>query len=340
VFPRRTTPRSLSRLAVWSLTLWAITCGLLWICQPAHAQQQAPVTVLAGLDRTQATVGDPVGLTVTIRYPSTATLDAGDLGTQMAPFEVLSADPPADQRAADGTNERRFRFKIAAYQTGQLRLPPLTVSYTLEGQTGQAQSPPLSFSVESVIPAGEKPADIRPLKPQLDLPLSVAPPLRRIAAGAAAVVALVLLTLIAWILLRRRAPAPIAAPEELPPLEAEARAELDAIVEEGLLSRGDYRTHYARIAECIRRYLSHRYGFPASALTTTELSERMVRTGVGRWRARLVADLLAECDAVHYAHYLPAPARADADLQMAYEVVDMALSQETRTEATRAEVGS
>ena len=84
-------------------------------------------------------------------------------------------------------------------------------------------------------------------------------------------------------------------------------------------ARGEYRTHYAPlIAACIRRYITRRYGFQASALTTTELGERMVHGGVGRWRARLVADLLAECDAVHYAHYLPAPARAEADIQRAY----------------------
>jgi len=44
-----------------------------------------------------------------------------------------------------------------------------------------------------------------------------------------------------------------------------------------------------------------------------ELARRLVASGVGRWRARLVSGLLNECDAVHYAHYIPAPARAEAD---------------------------
>jgi hypothetical protein len=335
VFTRFVPPRYVALLL-------AIACSVLVAgrTNTVLAQQPTPVTVLAGLDRTQATIGDPIGLTLSVRYPATATLDAGDLGTQLAPFEVLSADPPVDQRAADGTNERRYRFKIAAYQTGQLRLPPVTVSFDLAGQPGQAQSLPLTVTIESVIPAGDKAADIRPLKPQLDLPVAMTPSLRRILTGVAAVVALAILALVAWIFLRRRAPAVVPISEVLPTLEAEARAELDAIVDEGFLSGGDYRTHYARVAECIRRYISRRYGFRASALTTAELRDRMVDSGVDRWRAHLVAGLLTECDAVHYAHYLPAPARADADLQMAYEVVDMALTQETRIEETGVEVGS
>jgi hypothetical protein len=156
-------------------------------------------------------------------------------------------------------------------------------------------------------------------------------------AGAAALAVAVL----GLVILRLRSrPTPVAPAEPFEPsLEAEARAELDRIVAEQYLSRGDYRTHYALIAECVRRYISARYGFQASALTTSELPDRMVRRGAGRWRARLVAGLLTECDSVHYARYIPAPARAEADLQMAYEVVDLALSRETRPGEGLSEAG-
>lgn len=319
--------------------LFSVAVASLSIAARTVEAQQEPVAVLAGLNRTHGTVGDPVVLTVTVRYAPGVQVNTDGLESQFAPFEVLSAEPPVDQRAPDGTNERRLRFTIAAYQAGSFQLPALTVPYTFNGQSAQAQGQPLSFMVDSVIPRGDKATDIRPLKPQLDLPLPAAAGLRWLIAAGVAALVLVAMGLLAW-RLRRRAPSPaLAEIPSLAPLEAEARAELDAIVADELLARGDYRTHYARMAECIRRYLSRRYGFPASALTTAELNERMVRSGVGRWRARLVTGLLAECDAVHYAHYLPAPARAEADLQMAYEIVDLALSQETRAEDTRLEVG-
>jgi hypothetical protein len=49
----------------------------------------------------------------------------------------------------------------------------------------------------------------------------------------------------------------------------------------------------------------------------------MVDSGVDRWQARLVGGLLRECDAIVYAGYLPASARADGNLTTAYEIVEM-----------------
>jgi hypothetical protein len=301
-------------------------------------QQQAPVGVFAGFDRTRGTVGDPIDLTVTVRYTAAVAVDTDNLESQFGPFEVLTASPPSDQRNADGSGVRRLRFTITAYQTGPLQFPALSIPYTLNGQSDQAQGQPLSFVVASVIQPGDQATDIRPLKPQLTLPFSAGGRLRWFAAAGLAVAALAGTTLV--LVLRRRPPAlgtlESAAVERQP--EDDARTELDALTEERLLEQGHYREHYARMAESIRRYITRRYGFPASALTTTELGLRMEAGGVGRWRARLVAGLLAECDAVHYAHYIPAPARAEADLQMAYEIVDMTLSQQTRPEEAELEV--
>lgn len=302
----------------------------------ASAQQPPPVSVHTALDRGHATVGDPIGLTITIRYPAAVQVNTTGIESQFGDFEALSADRPAMHANSDGTTELQLSYRVAAYKTGPLQFPALKLAYTAAGQQASASSQPLSFTVDSVIAAGDPATDIRPLKPQIELQ---APPAttawRRIGIAAGAVLAALLLTLVLWTLLRRerRQEAPVLAPA-LPSLEAEARAELDQIVADGLLARGDYAAHYARMAECIRRYVARRYGFPATALTTAELQERMVRGGVGRWRARLVSGLLSECDAVHYARYLPAPARAEADLEMAYEIVDLSWSQETRPEET------
>ena len=82
----------------------------------------------------------------------------------------------------------------------------------------------------------------------------------------------------------------------------------------------------------MRSYLTDRFGFPAFALTTTELQERMVRQGLDRWQARLVGGLLNQCDAVVYASYRPARERADADLTAAYEIVEMSRQAEPELE--------
>jgi hypothetical protein len=104
--------------------------------------------------------------------------------------------------------------------------------------------------------------------------------------------------------------------------EDRARAVLDRAGTEFETSR-EYVAYYSEIAVTVRNYLTERFGFPAFALTTSELQEAMVRRGVDRWQARLAGGLLSQCDAVVYAHYRPALERADADLTAAYEIVEM-----------------
>ena len=109
-----------------SLLLTALLLPFLlvaWV--PARAQQLAPAPVSAevSLDKSHSTIGDPVALTITIRYPAGAQIGVDSLADQFVPFEVLNADPPADQKSANGSGEMKLRFKVAAYQHGTDRLP-------------------------------------------------------------------------------------------------------------------------------------------------------------------------------------------------------------------------
>jgi hypothetical protein len=327
--------RGRSRLRCTIVLVLALSAALIADARglsPVSAQQHAPLTADVTLDKTRSTIGDPVVLTLDLRYDKGVQVLTDGITDQLAPFELLSADPLVDHRNGDGSGDLTLRFRIAAFRTGQTAFPPIAIPYASGGQTASVQTGAIPFTVDSVIPTGENATTIRPLKAQLDLPLPAPAALRGAVAAAIAVVVVAMAALLIW-RTRRKDPIPVESDEPRQrSLELQAQAELDRIVEENYLARGDYRTHYARIAECIRRYITERYGFQASALTTSELSERMIECGVGRWRARLIADLLSECDDVYYAHYLPAPARADADLQMAYEIVDLALSQQTRPE--------
>jgi hypothetical protein len=189
------------------------------------------------------------------------------------------------------------------------------------GNPATATAPAIPISVASVVPPGESPTDVRDLKPQLGVPGGAPAYLRpALTATAAAIVVGLALVLARALRRRRHAPTP-AGPPPLP--EDEARAELERIAALRLPEGGAPKEHYRLLGSCIRRYLTGRYGFPAFALTTAELEEQMVGRGVDRWQARLVAGLLQECDGVRYGQYVPAAARADADLTAAFEIVEM-----------------
>src|SRR5581483_10957636 len=273
-----------------------------------------------GVDRTRVTVGDPINLTVTIRHQQGVLILTTSLDDQLGQFEPLSSEPP-QERTVNGAQELRLQYKVAVYHTGTIALPQFTIAYALpDGTTGTIQTQTAQpITVQSILPPGATPVDIQGLKPQESLPVPASQQLLWLA-GIAGIAAAAVLLVAGGVWLWRRRGRPVVAPA--PSHAALARAELDRIMALNLVRQGELSQHYRLIAACIRRYLTERFGFPAVALTSGELSGGMEAHGVERWPARLISGLLSECDAVAYARYLPAPARIEADNAMAYEIID------------------
>jgi BatD DUF11 like domain len=280
------------------------------------------VAVRASVDRDRVTVGDRITLTLVVEHDDGLTLDTLKGAAAFGTFEVLAAEPPQERSLGGGRTETVLIFTVAAFRTGDLEIPAIAVPYSdAAGNPATATAPAIPITVASVIPPGESPTDVRDLKPQLGVPGGAPAYLTPTLTAAVTAVAIGLVLILTRALRRRRrAPAP-AGPPPLP--EDEARAELKRIAALRLPEGGTPKEHYRLLGGCVRRYLTGRYGFPAFALTTAELEGQMVGRGVDRWQARLVSGLLQECDDVRYGQYVPAAARADADLTAAFEIVEM-----------------
>ncbi len=318
----------------------ALLCGLAATAAIAHAQEPATLEVTA--DRTTVTVGDRITVTLVLRLPTGIQPDFSALDRQFGELEVLFVGLPEERPLSNGRREVRIRYQVAAFRPGDAEIPSLTVPLNdANGAAGALTAAPIPVTVQSVLPPGQDPGDIRDLKPQIDLPYRPGLSRRAVAGTAIGAVAAVLALLLAWRRWRARVaaprPQPVAAPVTVGP-EAAARVELDRITGLGLLETGDLRQFHALIAACIRRYLTERFGFPAIAMTTGELARSMETYGVARWPARLVTGLLSECDAVAYAGYRPARERAETNLAMAYEIVTLTASAPTSSPESDTEV--
>lgn len=317
------------RLVRLCLMLLAAATSLL-AASELHAQQaQSDVgPAKAVLTPATATVGERLSLVVTVDHPGGVDVTAPGFGADFGGLDLVEVVPPSDAQLSPGNERTTFSYTLAAFKTGAFTIPPLTLSYTAAGaSSGSIVTEPVDVSIESVLAPGER--ELRPLKPQLDLedgaPPAVAPALF-VAAFAA-------LTAAGYVLYRRAALVDLRPAAEAPPIPPEviARSALDAIAAGG--SRDDVVGYYAAIARVVRAYLSARFGFPAYAMTRRELEREMPSRDLGRWPARLTANLLGECDAVQFAGFRPAPERRDADLTAAYEIV--ALTNEAEAERPR-----
>jgi hypothetical protein len=239
-------------------------------------------------------------------------------GSLAEPF-VLTKQPSTSANGREVT----VTLDMAVFATGDLQLPSLRLAFKeRSGNAGEVVTRPASLKVESVLRADTTDVQLRPLKPQAQIP---EPGAFEALVPVGVALALAAVMLLAFLVLRRRSKPKqkaVEVEEEFEDAEDRARGVLDK-AGAAFQRDADYVTYYTTMANTLREYLTARFGFPAFALTTTEMQDQMVQRGMDRWQARIVGGLLNQCDAVVYARYRPAAERADADLTAAYEIVEM-----------------
>jgi hypothetical protein len=287
---------------------------------PVHAED--PVVLDMQIEAPdQVTAGDRVTYVVTLEADERTQFTL--VQASLPPIvEVVGSPQTSTRSAGDGRIEVTLTFTLAVFYVGDIPMSPMSLRWVNGDATGTIDTPASRLLVQSVLPSGGQ-VEPRDLKPQavigVGTPAWVAP-----AISAASVGLLAVATLLFWRLRNARRPL-LLAPE---PVAAEIGAEDSArlVLDKAGAAFGadaDYVAYYRTIGTTVRNYLSQRYGFPAFALTTTELEYAMLRRGLDRWQVRVASGLLTQCDSVVYAHYRPAMERADADLTAAYEIVEM-----------------
>lgn len=293
---------------------------------PSMAAAQGPAIVAAAvLDRTDATLGERVRITITAQHPDSVLIDVLPPEDSSGLRVVEKPPPTTTPGTRGGPSVTQFEFVVAAFSLGPRQLSPLRLAWIDDnGVSGEQPVDVPSFTVVSTVDPND--GDLRPLKPQLSI--EGAPVAWQWPAAIAAAV-LVLLVAAVLLLLRRRRPAPASVPRSEPArtLEDEARRRLETMAAGHPLATGDYDAYYGTISGVVRGYLEERFAFRATALTTPELERRMTGQGVERWQARLVGGLLDRCDAAVYAGRRPDPASADHDLTVAFEIIELSRPQ-------------
>ena len=290
-----------------------------------QSDSAGPVVTIE-LEPREATVGDPLDVTLTVDLPDGTGLLSEPLGPEIGPFTVLDGGWEAPV-AGEGGSRHVWRGRIAAYETGDLSLPAMLVRVEAEGgEVRTARTEPVGVQIRSVLTAEDRAADspaIGDLKPAA----SIEPDYGPLRTAAVILVALMLLSALAWWLVRRYGdrlaakPAPVDPFHRLPP-EVWAYGELQRLLSEGLSDPGDVDGFYTRLAWVLKRYLSGRYRLELMERTTLEVPPPLKQAGApGGASAALVA-LLERCDRVKFAGDTPGPDVCRADVEEAYRLVD------------------
>jgi BatD DUF11 like domain len=284
----------------------------------ASVPADAP-TVTARLDKTEGRVGDLFELTVTSVSPRTVSTNLPaqlDLG----PFEVVSGDPELEETdLGDGRFRRSFLLKVAAYEPGELTLPPIPVTYIGSGGHVLSRSTaPVTVKITSLLANEPDPKLKDPAAPvtvwKEDLTLVYV---------AGAIVAAILGALLALAIRRRLRNRAAFRPAPPPrPVHEIALERLDRLATQSLGKGADMKLFYFQLSDILRDYLGARFGFLALEMTTEELMDELDRRSPRGLVMGEVAGWLGGCDLVKFAKVLPAESEARGALETAIRIVE------------------
>ena len=290
---------------------------------PAAAAVPAVVTAI---DSSEVTLGDPVHLTLVVRYRT-------DQHPEWPSAPALKADvaiveqAPLGPRSTNGLQEMVIGYELRFFELGEHEIPALVVKLITDaGDTTSMSSTPMTVKVASV--RGEEDEELRDIKPPVAIPGGV--PLWLAAVVAVVALALVV-ALLRWALSRRRRTGET---EARPRTPTDYLVEFKKIAQMGLVERQAFLIYYTLLSQTLRRFLEERVGVDAMERTTEEVADALRHSPVDPDQAQRMHDFLAQADLVKFACAQPAVEQARRAPETGQEIVRTV---ETSLAASRAE---
>jgi len=250
-------------------------------------------------------LGAPFTLFVTASYQEGVEVNLRDKFELGSAFEIKPDKHDVEDRIENGKHVREWQFQVIAWEVGDLRIPPVPVTFTYAGKAAQIGTNAAPIRVYGLLGDTDDTKQLRGAAPPTPL-LSRDLFWLWIGGGAALVVIAVVWLLIWRARRRRRRPVRLTGGAILVPRtrmdtpSSRALERLLAIEKSGVLDRDDDRKRgYQEMVEVIREYLGARYRVATYDLTTFELMNKLAAVAPADERV-LVEAWLETCDIVKY----------------------------------------
>ena len=235
-------------------------------------------------------IGQPTALHLTLRYPTTATLEMPEESQWLSGFEVLDNQLESRKTAAGGVVEKRT-YRVASFRVDSLQQVQLRFRAIVDGDSGIVESNTAGILLNSRLPKGER-LDELTFKPQMDLP-ALKPPFPWAIFVLVFSIAGVVLGAMAWwfwpVYWRRK---------QLQTAKAEYQAQLAGI---DTLETANTTDFINQLNATWKPYLSQGHEVDFSSLTAKEFEARRLSMGLSEADAHAVIELQRAEEALNYA---------------------------------------
>jgi hypothetical protein len=307
-----------------AFTLLFLTTILLFSCTrvetekpptgvPAYSKvlTQGPVNVTMQLSSTAITIAEQLELNLYASIPEEYEMEMPSHKTTLGDFSVndVHSSPTRLSGSADNTRLVVHKtFILEPYLPGTYTIPALKISYREKGEGKEKKelfTEEVEITVSSFLPGASKGLQIKDIKGPEELP----PDTTRLLLMTGLLVTFVIVAGGAYAYWRKTHAQKEeviiqASPDEI------AFQELDTLLAEDLLARGEVKLFHLRISDILRRYIENRFGLKAPERTTeeflAELSQNyQLQKALLTNHKRLLEEFLSQCDLVKFAKHEP-----------------------------------
>ncbi|MEO0128505.1 MAG: hypothetical protein ABIL44_12265 [candidate division WOR-3 bacterium] len=245
------------------------------------------------------TIGDPFEIAVVVSIPANKNISEPFVDS-IGPFAIIDQKHKILQEK--GIARHYYRLRVSAFNTGELKFPPLKFLLKENSNIDTIQTNPVDIKIASVLPEGMK--DINDIKEMIEFPNPL-PVIFLIIVICAGVIAF-----FGTKFYKRFKQKRIFEEQKIPCWERALNA-VDALIKEDFINKGMVKKFYYTLTEILKRYLEERFNFPAIEQTTTEIVQSMRNLKLPmRDEFR---DLFQYADMVKYAKFIP-PQEATEDI--------------------------
>lgn len=309
---------------------WLALLAALWVHLPLYAQPPKLNLKLKNANNLQ--IGDQFQLQIAADQPLGTQLFFPPIPDSLGHFAVIDSGK-TEALLQNGILHLQRTLSLTTTEPGSYTLPPLLFSYTTpSGSRGQITTDSVHIAVGQ--PQIDPQADIKPIKPLMDVPLQTAEWLPYIALPA---LLLIGLAVYLWQRRRRKVTAPPApTPSPKPPFEVAITA-LQQLDNAQLWQRGEVKTYYSELTNIVRQYIEDQYQKPALESTTDELLVYLRQLSLPADIYSKVRKMFTEADLVKFAKAEPSPTQHYEALHTAQDFIQTTKNSFTPTSAEQPE---
>jgi hypothetical protein len=276
--------------------------------------ERGPAAVTLKVRRTNISIADRITLTIEAAAAEGYEVELPKFGEKLEQFGIVDYQT-APPKLTEGNRVVTARsYVLEPFLSGEYHIPPMTIRFREkdkpEAKAHELETEAVTVKVGSVLPAGKADLQIRDIAGPVALARSARGYLYAALAGLALLGAAGVAAFWLWRRRRRQEEAIRLAAHEI------AYRELEALLGEKLLEKGEVKLFYYRVSDILRRYIEGRFGLRAPERTTEEfLGELRDSERFEPRMKQLLQGFLKHCDLVKFATLRPGV----ADIQKTFD---------------------